>query len=126
MKKYDVTVEFYDEYKGCYIIEANNKDEAKKEALRWATEDLSVVSIEEFENGKSYSQRPYATFKHYFLVQVDEDDGVWCMLESHNLDYLMKIAESISVSNTKRIEIRGTDEPVDTHLSYGVVFAKSL
>ena len=63
---------------------------------------------------------------NYFIVFIARDGFEWCVLESKNHGHISRVfAELALPPEYEEMELRCTDEPVDTHLHYDVLDAKS-
>ena len=121
-KDYCVTIEYCNyEHREDYIIEAETEEEAKKDAMEWAIDELSVVDVEDLD-----TESKYLKFRNYILRQVDKKGNEWTLLDNRDIHYLIRIAERISLPNVKRVEVIGTNEPVDTFKSWSVLFTREF
>lgn len=127
MKEYDVLVEFLKyEHREIYNVEANSEEEAIKEALYWAKDDLAVVDVEEVNECNEFKKKKEPHFKHYLLVQVNQDGTRWTLLEDKNIYDLVRIAERISLPEADKVEVIGTNDSVQNYKSWFVIFTREL
>lgn len=127
MKDYDVLVEFLkSEHREVYSVEATSEEEAKKEALYWARDDLEVIDVEEINEVSEFKKNRQPRFKHYLLTQVNQDGTRWTLLEDNNIGDLVKIAEKISLPEADKVEVIGTNDSINDYKSRFIIFTREL
>ena len=60
-------------------------------------------------------------FENYYIALIDKDGNEWGILESTDYDYIYRVFEDMSAPPDYDMELRGTNEDVDTHLDYTVL-----
>lgn len=60
-------------------------------------------------------------FENYFISFIDSEGNDWCIMESTDYDYLCRVFEDMSAPPEYRMESRGTNESVDTCLTWEVL-----
>ena len=58
---------------------------------------------------------------NYFIVFIKEDGFEWCILETTDDLYATRVFEDLSTPPGYNMELRQTEEDVDTHLNYEVL-----
>lgn len=61
--------------------------------------------------------------RNYFIAFVrNEDNFDWCVFETTDYEYAHRIFEGVAIPpEYDKKELRVTDEPIDTYLSYEVL-----
>lgn len=61
-------------------------------------------------------------YKNYYIALIDNDKNEWGILESTDFNYISRVFEDMSAPpDYCSIELRGTNEDIDTHLDYEVL-----
>lgn len=63
-------------------------------------------------------------YKYYFISFIDENEIDWCILTSSDYDYIYRIFQDICFPSEYIIELRGTDEDIETCLDWEVLATK--
>lgn len=58
---------------------------------------------------------------NYYIAFITEDGFDWCVLESTDYDYIYRVFEDLSAPPGFNMELRVTEEDVDTHVTYEVL-----
>ena len=58
---------------------------------------------------------------NYFIVFLAEDGWEWCALYTKNLNYAKKVYDDITPPPEYYKELRQTEEPLDTYISFDVI-----
>ena len=58
---------------------------------------------------------------NYFIVFLRQDKFEWCVLETEDEDYAYQVFEDMSAPPDWNMELRATEEDVDTCLNYEVL-----
>lgn len=59
---------------------------------------------------------------NYFIAMIRKEDGFdWCIMESTDYDYIYRVFEDMVKPPEYDIELRATEEDIDTYLSYEVL-----
>ena len=58
---------------------------------------------------------------HYLIVWINEERFEWCILATDDEDFACKIFEELSAPPGWNIELRATEEDIDTYLNYEVL-----
>lgn len=58
---------------------------------------------------------------NYFIVFYNEEEFEWCVLETTDEVYAYRVFEDLSAPPDWNMELRCTEEPVETYRSYEVL-----
>ncbi len=58
---------------------------------------------------------------NYYIVFIDKDDFEWCVISGTDEEFMFNLFEEISPPPGYNMELRSTDEDLDTHLYYEVI-----
>ncbi len=104
--------------KAFYIVTINELDEV---VITQVTQDN--ISYNEYL--KEFKGKTFPEFKNYYLALVDKQDEESAIYESQNVEEIYNLFYSMAVpSHYEWLVLRGTNEPVDTHVDYEVLDAK--
>lgn len=60
-------------------------------------------------------------YEHYFISLIDNDGMDWCILESPDYGYIAKVFDDMAAPPNYDMELRGTNEDIDTCLTWDVL-----
>lgn len=58
---------------------------------------------------------------NYYIAFITEDGTDWCVLAGTDYDYITTIFETLSAPPGFNMELRATEEDIDTHVTYEVL-----
>ena len=58
---------------------------------------------------------------NYYIVFIDKDDFEWAIISGIDEEYMFDLFEQMSPPPGYNMELRSTDEDLDTHLNYKVI-----
>ena len=60
----------------------------------------------------------------YFITFIREDEFEWCVFNTHNKEYAYKTFEDLFSPPEYDMELRVTNEPIETFRNYDVLMSK--
>lgn len=63
---------------------------------------------------------------NYFIVFINDEGFEWGVLENTDYKYSLRVFEDLSAPPGWKIELRQTEEDVDTHLFYELLRRKEV
>ena len=58
---------------------------------------------------------------NYYIALINKYGEDWALITSTNFDYIKRVFDDMWPPHDCAVELRATDEPLDTHLDYEIL-----